>query len=113
MAFWSCSEGRSGSTPSGSLKAPVDDRDTAVPEQLRGAESNLAKPHEIDSYFHAPSEAAARTIADRLAAEGFEIVGVECSTSGDDNDLCLAKKSMIPELVTLQALRKRMTTLAA
>ncbi|MCA9322773.1 MAG: ribonuclease E inhibitor RraB [Salinibacterium sp.] len=59
------------------------------------------------------SETGARTIAPELGAEGFESVQVKRSAGGDDSYFCRATKSMNQEFVTVQALRKRLNTLAA
>ena len=92
-------------------RAQQTDPDAAVLEQLKKAGSNLSKPHKIDFYLYFPNEAAAKRAAKQVKDAGFEIE-VKQSAAGSDW-LCLATKTMIPELAFLKKIRANFTAIAS
>lgn len=87
------------------------DLDQAVLLQLRKAGSDLAKPHHIDFFLYFPTQDVADKAALTIRHVGFE-VKVQKAARGD-LWLCLAKKTMVPELPDLQKIRRDFVSLAA
>jgi regulator of RNase E activity RraB len=92
----------------GASKKP--DPDESVLIQLRKAGSDLSKPHKIEFFLYFPTEAVAEQAASRIRDEGFE-VKIRKAAKGDAW-LCLATKTMVPELPMLQKIRQRLGSLA-
>jgi len=91
-------------------RAQQSDPDAAVLEQLKKAGSNLSKPHKIDFYLYFPDENAARRAAKEIKDAGF---GTEVRPAATGSDwLCLATKTMVPELSSLKKIRSDFTSLA-
>ena len=87
------------------------DLDESVIAQLRSAGSDLSKPHKIEFFFYFPSMAAAEQAASRVRDDGFQ---VEVSQAAQESNwLCLATKTMVPELSALQKIRSEFESLAA
>lgn len=86
------------------------DLDELVLVRLRKAGADIAKPHNIEFFFYFPSQAVADQAAAHIRDSGFQVV-VEKSARGDDW-LCLATKTMVPDLSVLQNIRKDFERLA-
>jgi len=87
------------------------DSDQSVLLQLRKAGSDLSKPHSIEFFVYFPTQAAAEKAAVPIRRAGFG-VDVQQAAQGDDW-LCFATKTMVPELVDLQKIRRDFVALAA
>ena len=87
------------------------DLDKAVLVQLRKAGSDLSKPHKIEFFLYFPSHSAAEQAASQIRKAGFQ-VEVEIA-SKDNNWLCFATKTMVPELSALRRIRSDFDSLAA
>jgi regulator of RNase E activity RraB len=86
------------------------DPDADTLEELLRAGSDLNRPHEIEFFLYLEHETEAEAIALQLRGEGF---GAEVRpTETEDCWLCLATRTMRPELATLHQLRERFTILA-
>jgi regulator of RNase E activity RraB len=85
--------------------------DELVLVQLRKTGADIAKPHNIEFFLYFPSQAVDDQAAAHIRDSGFQVV-VERSARGDDW-LCLATKTMVPDLFALQSIRKDFTNLAA
>jgi Regulator of ribonuclease activity B len=85
-------------------------KDAAVLAALKRAGSDLSKPHPIEFFLYLPAEGAASTVAAHLTAQGFDAK----VDRGADNAawLCLATKSIVPDLATLEAIRLEFDGLA-
>ncbi len=92
----------------GCAKKP--DPDELVLIELKKAGSNLSKPHKIDFYLYIPTQTSAEQAAQQVRAAGFQ-AEVRKAAKGD-NWLCLAKKTMVPELVALQKITQDFNALA-
>jgi hypothetical protein len=92
----------------GCTKKP--DSDESVLIQLKKAGSDLSKPHNIEFFLYFPTESVAEQAASRIHDEGFH-VNVQRGTKGDAW-LCLATKTMVPELLALRKIRKDFGSLA-
>jgi hypothetical protein len=77
--------------------------DALVLAQLKKAASDLSKPHQIEFFVYLPSEEAAHKAADQIRSKGFG-AKVDRAALGP-NWLCLATKSMVPDLVTIEGIR--------
>ena len=75
------------------------------------AGSNLLKPHKIQFFLYFPTQIAADQAASRIREMGFE-VEVEKGAKGEDW-LCLADRTMIPELSAIQKITRDFGALAA
>ena len=84
--------------------------DALVLAHLGRAGSDLSKPHPVEFFVHAPSEEAARIVADQIRSSGFD-AKVDRAAQGS-GWLCLASKSMVPELSTLEGIRSRFGAIA-
>jgi len=91
--------------------AKTNDPDQLVLQQLKKAGSNLSKPHKIEFFLYFKSQASAEAVAPTIKNSGFN-VEVRQAAQGTDW-LCLATKTMIPELATLQKIRRDFTAIAA
>ena len=91
--------------------AKTNDPDQLVLQQLKKAGSNLSKPHKIEFFLYFKSQASAEAVAPTIKNSGFN-VEVRQAAQGTDW-LCLATKTMIPELATLQKIRRDFTAIAS
>lgn len=91
--------------------AKTNDPDQLVLQQLKKAGSNLSKLTKIEFFLYFKSQASAETVAPTIKNSGFNIE-VRQAAQGTDW-LCLATKTMIPELATLQKIRRDFTAIAA
>ena len=89
--------------------AKTNDPDQLVLQQLKKAGSNLSKPHKIEFFLYFKSQASAEAVAPTIKNSGFN-VEVRQAAQGTDW-LCLATKTMIPELATLQKIRRDFTAI--
>jgi regulator of RNase E activity RraB len=86
------------------------DPDESVLVQLEKAGSGLSKPHKIEFFLYFPSHSVAERAALRIRETGFQ---VEVMRAAKGNDwLCLATKTMVPELSALQEIRRDFSSLA-
>ncbi len=91
------------------VRIPADpDADTL--EELARVGSDLTRPHDIEFFLYLETEAEAEAIAAQVRREGFraEVRPTETDTCW----LCLATRTMRPELEALHRWRARFTTLA-
>ena len=86
------------------------DLDELVLMRLKKAGSDLSKPHAIEFFLYFPTQAVAEQAASRVREDGFE-ARVEPPLK-DNNWLCLATKTMVPDLKALQDLRRAFERLA-
>lgn len=93
---------------SGCTKKP--DMDESVLIQLKKAGSDLSKPHNIEFFLYFPTQAVAEQAASKIRDEGFH-VEVEKAAKGD-TWLCSATKTMVPQLTSLQKIRRDFGALA-
>jgi regulator of RNase E activity RraB len=86
------------------------DPDAETLEELARVGSDLSRSHEIEFFLYMETEAQAHAIATQLQREGFraEVRPTETDTCW----LCLATRSMQPDLEALHQLRARFTALA-
>src|SRR5579859_4618560 len=85
------------------------DLDESVLLQLKKAGSDLSKPHKVEFFLYFPTQAVAEQAAPRIRDAGFQ---VEVRQAAKGNDwLCFTTKSMLPELSTLQQIRRDFTRL--
>lgn len=87
------------------------DADESVLIELKKAGSDLSKPHKIDFYMYFPTQFVAEQAALRVRDAGFK-VEVRRAAKGD-NWLCLATKTMVPELSAIQRVSRDFESLAA
>ena len=90
-------------------RQPVDG-DLAVIQQLRGAGSDVTKPHPIEFFLYFPDEQAAQTAADRVRSSGFD---ANVQRGADNSWLCLATKSMVPSHEALVGIRRQFEEMAS
>jgi hypothetical protein len=84
--------------------------DQQVLDQLRGAGSNLEKPHPVEFFLYFPTEELADRAAGEIKAEGFDI---KVELGADKSSwLCQATKQMIPRYEDLTRIRKRFDEIA-
>lgn len=86
------------------------DPDAATLGELARAGSNLEKRHEMEFFLYLPNQSAAEEVAGQLSNEGFQ-VEVQPGESPPEY-LCLATRSMSPELGELHRLRRYLTAVA-
>jgi regulator of RNase E activity RraB len=87
------------------------DRDESVLAELKKVGSDLSKPHGIEFFLYLPSEDAARQAAEKLTVDGFD---VEPAPAAEGTDwVCVATKTMIPNLADVQRISGKLETLAA
>jgi hypothetical protein len=92
----------------GSKKADLDE---AVLIQLKNAGSDLSKPHKIEFFLYFPTQADAEQAELQIRHANF---GAEIRRAAKGNDwLCLATKTMVPDLPALQKIRREFNALAA
>ena len=86
------------------------DPDAATLRALERAGSDLGRSHEMEFFLYLPDQSAAEAAGAQLRAEGFTIR----VSAGDSNDdwLCLASRTMRPNLGELQRLRRYLTAVA-
>jgi len=102
--------GQPNSTSAKEPSVATSDSDRAVLEQLRGAGSDLSKPHQIEFYLYFPNEEAAGQAAEKLEAENFD--GEMRRAPDLTRWLCLVHQEMVPELSKLAAVKRRLAKLA-
>jgi hypothetical protein len=54
-------------------RQPVDDWDAKLIERLRRSGADPFRPHAVDFFLAMPTDAAARKVADLLAAQGYSV----------------------------------------
>lgn len=86
------------------------DVDQEVLNQLRGAGSDLSKPHNMEFLIYLPTEESANRVANRIRPDGFN-VEVKRAAQGS-NWLCLAMKRMAPKHSEIAAIGKRFSAIA-
>jgi regulator of RNase E activity RraB len=87
------------------------DPDESVLVQLEKVGSDLSKPHKIEFFLYFPSQSVAERAALRIREAGFQ---VEIRRAAKGNHwLCLATKTMVPEVSALQQIRRDFSSLAA
>jgi hypothetical protein len=91
---------------------PLSEGDARTVEQLRQAGSDTSKPHAMEFFLYLPTNRAAQDVASLVRGMGYQ-AQVEPSKGGDSRWLCLATRSMIPEVAALRSIRRSFTTLAA
>ena len=84
--------------------------DTEVLKQLRTAGSDLAKPHRVEFYLYAPSEAAAEAAAAAIRPTGYTV----SVSAGEEeaNWLCVASRTMLPTIEEITVARSLFKGLA-
>lgn len=80
------------------------DLDESVLIYLKKAGSDLSKPHKIEFFLYFPTQLVAELAALQIRAIGFD-VAVKPAARGSDW-LCFATKTMVPDLPTLQKIRR-------
>jgi hypothetical protein len=96
---------------SGNSLSATQSPDQQVISQLASVGSDLNKPHQVVFFLYFPAKENAKRIAAKLKTDGFA-TSVGKSLSSHEY-VTQAKKSMVPELSALVALRERFNTLAA
>lgn len=86
------------------------DPDAETIDELIGAGSDLAEPHEIEFFLYFETREGAERIAAQVRAEGF--AAEVRPTEAEGSWLCLATRLMRPELAGLRRLRDHFTVLA-
>jgi regulator of RNase E activity RraB len=86
------------------------DWDKTVLERLRQHGSDLSKAHDIEFFLYFPSQAAAEKASRNIMASGFEVKVNEAAETR--SWLCLATKTMVPDLAALQKIRRDFMALA-
>ena len=97
-----------GQSREAAARAADPDADTLA--ELARAGSNLGKQHAIEFFLYLPNHAAAEEVAAQLTNEGFQVEVRPAETPPEF--LCLATRSMSPELGELQRLRRYLTAVA-
>jgi len=77
--------------------------DALVLDQLVAAGSDLSRPHAIEFFLYFPTEEAAQKAAEEIRHKAFG-TRVERAAQGP-NWLCLATKSMVPDLGAIEGIR--------
>jgi regulator of RNase E activity RraB len=90
--------------------ARTEDPDAATLAELAHAGSDLAREHQMEFFLYLPDREAAEAVARQLTAEGFRVEIRPAETAPEC--LCLATRSMNPELGELQRLRRYLTAVA-
>ncbi len=92
------------------VAARAADPDATTLAELARAGSNLGKQHEMEFFLYLPDRVAAEEVAKQLTNEGFQVEVRAAETPPEF--LCLATRSMSPELGELQRLRRYLTAVA-
>lgn len=92
------------------VAAPDSDLDKVVIDQLQKAGSNLTKPHAIDFYLYFPDKPVALEAAAKMAKAGFQVKFGKAAKG--DKWLCIARKSLVPELPAIQEIGRNLTEMA-
>jgi hypothetical protein len=71
----------------------------------------VAKPHDVEFFLYFPDQKSAHAVADRIREKGFQ-AEVKPAPGGGDSWLCLATKSMLPELTGLRSIRSEFNSIA-
>jgi hypothetical protein len=87
------------------------DPDDLVLTQLKKAGSDLSKPHHIEFFLYFPTQSVAEQAGTQIKTAGFDVT-VKAAAQGSDW-LCLATKTMVPDLSPLQKIRREFNTLSA
>ena len=87
------------------------DLDESVLVEFKKAGSDVSKPHKIDFYLYFPTQSVAEQAAPRIRDAGF-LVEVRRAARGD-TWLCFTTKTMVPDLLALQQVRRDFESLAA
>jgi len=86
------------------------DADAVTLAELAAAGSDLYRDHEMEFFVYIPERGGAEEVARTLEQRGFT---VEVGRQEVDGDwLCIARRSMRPELGELQRLRREFSDLA-
>jgi hypothetical protein len=93
----------------GCAKKPGPDEQVLL--ELRKAGSDLSKPHKIEFFLYFPTQSVALQAATRIRGQGFD-VEVKQAAKGDDW-LCFATKTMVPDLVALEKIRRDFDRIAS
>ena len=88
-----------------------NDPDKKILELWGQYESHPSKPRPISFWFYFPNEKNTKLAKAVLEKDGFD-VEFHPPDSGDDQWLCLAYKTMIPEYAELSDLRKWLENIA-
>jgi hypothetical protein len=86
-------------------------RDAQALAELKSAGSNVEKPHAVDFFLYVPSQKEADAAFEELQKSGYSVSSKQ--TAAGTQWLCLANKTMVPNLENLAAVRKEMEALAA
>jgi regulator of RNase E activity RraB len=86
------------------------DLDELVLVQLKKAGSDHSKPHAVEFFLYFPTQSGAEQAASRIKENGFA-VEVKHAAKGEDW-LCAATKTMVPDLSSLQKIRRDFNALA-
>ena len=79
--------------------------------QLNQAGDDLSKPHQLEFQLRFPTQSAAEQAKSRTAAAGFEAT---VKSGGQDGGwLCVATKTMVPDLAALQKIHAALNGIAA
>ena len=89
---------------------PAGDPDASVLHQLSAAGDDSARTRTVDFYLYFATEKAAQAAASEIAQAGFKSV-VRPAAKGP-GWLCLATKSLVPNLEALHDARKQLSTAA-
>lgn len=90
--------------------AAAADPDADTVAALRAAGADAGQPHRIEFYLYFPAADVADRVAEELRTQGFDTA----VTPGDESAdwLCLASRTMVPEVAELRRLRATFITLA-
>jgi hypothetical protein len=100
VGFWRYRSSNAQITPDGQVIA-----------QLRGAGSDVTKPHAIDFFFYFPTQAAAERIASQLLALG--VTGKVDHAAQGPQWVIQGQKTMVPDERELRRLRREFETMVA
>ena len=78
-------------------------------DQLKEAGADLSKPHKLEFQLHFPTQSAAEQAAPRLKVAGYEVAMKDDAQEGW---LCVATKTMIPDLSALQKIHGELDSVA-
>ena len=88
----------------------VADPDAEVLAQLTEAGSDLFEERQLEFYLVLPTEGSAREAATQIRSMGFAAEAV--SATPEASWVCMASKSMVPQLQTLKRLRTQFDAIA-
>jgi regulator of RNase E activity RraB len=90
----------------------AEQQDAQVIESLRHNGADVSKVHDIDFFLVFDREADATAIAEKVRVLGYEIVGVNKTSTAKQWELH-AKRKMVPELGAMQAATRVLQALAS